>query len=297
MQEAHALMSDSPTVPARADIARRLVEDYLAPSVETRPDRLSLTTRHHEILRALKAAKTGLLVRELTDQTSSKDHPHGEAVVAALTQRLIDEGLVAVAREADGRRYSMTGKGLGHVASLRKGTAAGQPSRNGRRKRITDVLGLSADALKALVAEKLAQNHPELLGPAEIAEKMGLERAAGTGTIRGLLAQLVAAGEAEWIELRPGCGVYRASSSLVAATGAGDRGPVSPVAGRVLAILAASSRPVEVAAIAREIGLPKAALRLATFELKQGGYVVRKRRRGVVSYVATDPGRALAAGG
>jgi DNA-binding MarR family transcriptional regulator len=297
MQEAHAIMSEAPTVPARADLARRLVEDFLAPSAETRPDRLSLTTRHHEILRALKAGKAGLLGRDLTEHTSSRDHPHGEAVVAALAQRLIDEGLVAVVREAAGRRYSLTDKGLGHIASHRKGTVAPQPARQGRRKRITDVLGLDADALKARIAEKLAESHPELLGPAEVAEKMGLERAAGTGTIRALLSQLVAAGEAEWIELRPGCGVYRASSALAAAKGAGAGGTVSPVAGRVLAILAGSTRPVEVAVIAREIGLPKAALRLATFELKQGGYVVRKRRRGVVSYLATDLGRTLAAGG
>lgn len=295
MQEAHAIMSDAPTFPARADLARRLVEDFLAPSAETRPDRLSLTTRHHEILRALKAAKAGLLGRDLTEHTSSRDHPHGEAVVAALAQRLIDEGLVAVVREAAGRRYSLTDKGLGHIASHRKGPAPAQPARQSRRRRITDVLGLDADALKARIAEKLAENHPELLGPAEVAEKLGLERAAGTGTIRALLAQLVAEGGAEWIELRPGCGVYRASAALAAAKGAGTGGTVSPVAGRVLAILAASTRPVEVAAIARAIGLPKAALRLATFELKQAGYVVRKRRRGVVSYVATDAGRALAA--
>lgn len=298
MQEALAIMSDAPTAPARADIARRLVEDFLAPSIEVRPDGLSLTPRHHEILRALKASfKAGLTSRDLSEQTSSRDHPHREAVVAALTQRLVDEELVRVVRQGvSARRYYLTAKGSAHLAASAKGGAAavGGARKHDRRKRITDVLGLSADALKTRISEKLAENHPELLGPAEIAEKMGLERAAGTGTIRGLLHQLVKAGDAEWIELRPGCGVYRASPALVRRSGIEGGPVVSAVAGSVLGILSRSTKPVEVAAIARDLGLPKTALRLATFELKQGGFAVRKRRRGVVSYLATDLGRTIA---
>lgn len=300
MQEALATMSDAPTAPARADIARRLVEDFLVPSAEARPDGLSLTSRHHEILRALKASfKAGLTGKDLSEQTSSRDHPHREAVVAALTQRLVDEELVRVVRQgAGGRRYYLTAKGSSHLAATAKGgsSSAGGPRRHHRRKRITDVLGLSADTLKTRIADKLAESHPELLGPAEIAEKMGLERAAGTGTIRGLLHQLVVAGDAEWIELRPGCGVYRASPALVRRSGIDEIAAVSAVAGRILSVLAQSTKPVEVAEIARVLGLPKGALRLATFELKQGALAVRKRRRGVVSYLATEPGRTVAAG-
>lgn len=300
MQEALADMSDAPTAPARADIARRLVEDFLAPSFDLRPDGLSLTARHHEILRALKASfKAGLTSKDLSEQTSSRDHPHREAVVAALTQRLVDEELVRIVRQnTGGRRYYLTAKGSAHLAAAARGgsPATGGARRHDRRKRITDVLGLKAHELKIRIADKLAENHPELLGPAEVAEKLGLERAAGTGTIRSLLHQLVVEGDAEWIELRPGCGVYRASSALVGRSGIGAISAVSAVAGRVLAVLAQSTKPVEVAEIARLLGLPKTALRLATFELKQAALAVRKRRRGVVSYLATDAGREIARG-
>ena len=295
MLEALPTMSDAPVAPARADLARRLVEDFLAPAAETRADGLAFSSRHHEILRALKVAlKSGLTARELAERTSARGHPHGDAVVAALAQRLIDGELVRMVRQGGtDRRYYLTVKGSAHLAALAKGApAAGR--KHDRRRRITDVLGMGTGPLKELISKTLADNHPELLGPAEIAEKMGLERAAGTGTIRALLQELVAANAAEWIELRPGCGVYRAAPTLVAAAGGVGRHPVSAVAGSVLRILAGSSRAVEVAVLARDLSLPKTALRLPMFELKQGGYAVRKRRRGVVSYMATETGREIA---
>lgn len=296
MLESQLTMSDATTVPARADLARRLVEDFLAPTAETRTSGLSFSSRHLEILRALKGAlKAGLTAKELAEQTSARGHPHGDAVVAALAQRLIDGELVRMVRQGGTeRRYYLTLKGSSHLTAMRKGGAT-SARRHDRRRRITDVLGMGTEALMELISKTLADHHPELLGPAEIAEKMGLERAAGTGTIRALLQELVAKNQAEWIELRPGCGVYRAAPAVVKIEGSGQRQPVSVVAGSVLRILAGSARAVEVATLARELALPKTALRLPMFELKQGGFAVRKRRRGVVSYVATEAGRGIAA--
>lgn len=296
MLEAQSTMSDAPVAPARADLARRLVEDFLAPAAEVRAIGRSYSSRHYEILRELKAAlKAGLTATDLAERTSARGHPHGEAVVAALAQRLIDGDLIRVVRQGGtDRRYYLSAKGSNHLATLaRRAPAKGR--RLDRRPRITDVLGMGTEALKALISRTLADNHPELLGPAEVAEKMGLERAAGTGTIRVLLQELVAEKQADWIELRPGCGVYRAAPSLLSDTEGLDRQPVSAVAGSVLRILAGSPRAVEVATLARDLALPKAALRLPMFELKQGGFAVRKRRRGVVSYIATETGRAVAA--